>query len=56
MSKKDECKKIMGNEFGPNAAEKVDSMDEETCVQQCKRNVKAFLGDAKAEELFANIK
>ena len=42
LSKRDECKKIMGGLFGPATAGKVDSMSEETCVEECKKIVDKF--------------
>jgi len=49
MSKKDKCKEIMSNFFGPATAAKVDSMTEDSCVSECKKIVAGFLGDEKAK-------
>lgn len=49
MTKKDECKRLMGELFGPASANQVDKMTEEECVAKCKEKVKGFLGDAKAQ-------
>jgi len=54
MTKKDQCKKLMSDFFGPATAEKVDAMDENNCVEQCKTIVTNFLGPEKAKE-FDNI-
>ena len=49
MSKKDQCKTIMGNLFGLASANLVDSMSEEECVEKCKAKVTAMLGPDKAK-------
>lgn len=54
MTKKDQCKMLMGKFFGPASAAQVDSMSEEDCVSKCQAKVRGFLGDAKAKE-FDNI-
>lgn len=50
MTKKEQCKIIMGKLFGPATANKVDIMNEDTCVIECKQKVMMFLGPAKAAE------
>jgi hypothetical protein len=50
MSKKDQCKEIMGRLFGPNTAKLVDSMDESNVVETCKKKVLAMMGSDKAKE------
>lgn len=55
MSKKDQCKELMGKFFGPATAHLVDSMNEEECVQKCRDKVAGLLGPDKAKE-FDNIK
>ncbi len=54
MSKKEKCKEIMSGLFGPATADLVDSMDEENCVEECKKKVTALYGAEKAKE-FDNI-
>jgi hypothetical protein len=54
MSKKDQCKEIMGKLFGPNTAKLVERMDEKTVVETCKKKVIALLGAEKAK-LFDHI-
>ena len=49
MSKKDKCKEIMGQLFGPATANMVDSMDEDTVVEKCKLKVSGLLGEDKAK-------
>jgi len=49
MSKKDKCKELMTTFFGPATAAKVDSMTEESCVEECKKIVTGFLGPEKAK-------
>lgn len=48
MSKKDDCKKIMGDLFGPASARSLDSISEAEVVDYCKSKVKPLLGDEKA--------
>lgn len=55
ISKKEKCKKIMANIFGPATASKVDDMSENSCVDECKRIVTGFLGPEKAK-IFDDIK
>jgi hypothetical protein len=55
MSKKDQCKDLMGKLFGPATAKIVDTMTEEDCVEKCRSRVKGFLGEDKAK-LFDAIK
>ena len=50
MSKKDQCKALMGKFFGPASAGQVDSMSEEECVATCRQKVAGFLGEDKAKE------
>lgn len=50
MSKKDQCKELMGKFFGPASAAQVDSMSEEECVAKCRTKVAGFLGEEKAKE------
>jgi hypothetical protein len=54
VSKKDKCKEIMSQLFGPASANMVDTMSEEDCVPKCKEKVRSFLGDEKAK-LFDGI-
>jgi predicted nucleic acid-binding Zn ribbon protein len=54
VTNKDKCKEIMQKLFGPATANLVDTMDENTCVQQCRQKVTALLGAEKAKE-FDNI-
>lgn len=49
MSKKDGCKKLMEQFFGPASAKLVDDMNEEECVAKCRAKVAAFLGEEKAK-------
>lgn len=50
MSKKDQCKEIMGRIFGPATANLVNAMSEEECVDKCKQKASAMLGPDKAKE------
>jgi hypothetical protein len=50
MSKKEQCKEIMGKLFGPNSAKLVDNMDESIVVETCRKKVFAMLGPDKAKE------
>jgi hypothetical protein len=52
MTKKETCKKIMLDAFGPASARLVDSMKEEECVAICRKKVATFLGEEKAVSLF----
>ena len=54
MSKKDQCKELMGKFFGPATAKMVDAMSEDNCVALCRDKVKGFLGEEKAKA-FDNI-
>ena len=49
VTKKDKCKEIMSQLFGPASANMVDTMGEDDCVQKCRDKVKNFLGDDKAK-------
>lgn len=49
MVKKIKCKEIMLKYFGPHTANKVDTMSEENCVEECRSIVINFLGEDKAE-------
>jgi hypothetical protein len=49
MTKKDQCKELMAKCFGPAAANMVDTLTEEECVQKCRDKVKAFMGEEKAK-------
>jgi len=55
MSKKEQCKVLMGDLFGPASANLVDSMSEDECVQKCRAKASAFLGEDKAK-VFDDIK
>jgi hypothetical protein len=55
MSKKEQCKSLMSDYFGPGTAKLVDSMTEENCVEKCKAKFIAFLGEEEAT-VFDNIK
>ena len=48
-SKKEQCKAIMLQYFGPATASLVDQMSEEDVVQKCKQKVIAMLGEEKAK-------
>lgn len=50
MTKKEQCKALIGKFFGPATALQVDSMTEEDCVAKCRAKVKGFLGEEKAKE------
>jgi hypothetical protein len=54
MSKKDKCKEIMTQLFGPASAQMVDSMSEDEVVGKCKEKVAGFLGPEKAK-MFDNL-
>lgn len=49
MSKKDKCKELMTQFFGPATANLVDNMTEDECVDKCRQKTKAFLGEEKAK-------
>ena len=55
MANKERCKEIMRKLFGEASATQVDSMSEETCVQECKKKVSDFLGPSIAESEFAGL-
>ncbi len=55
MTKKEQCKVIMGKFFGPASAAQVDVMTEDDCVSKCRAKVKGFLGEEKAK-MFDSIK
>ncbi|MFP4424656.1 MAG: hypothetical protein ACLFP2_05530 [Candidatus Woesearchaeota archaeon] len=55
MSKKEQCKAIMGRLFGEASAAQVDNMAEENCVEQCKRKVTDFLGSSIADKEFSGL-
>ena len=50
MSKKEKCKALMAQFFGPATANLVDNMTEEDCVQKCRDKVRAFIGEDEAKE------
>jgi hypothetical protein len=52
MTKKEVCKKIMMESFGPASARLVENMTEEECVGICRKKVATFLGEEKAVALF----
>lgn len=54
MSKKEKCKELMTQLFGPASANIVDTMSEDNCVSQCREKVASFLGEDKAK-VFDNI-
>ena len=54
LSKKERCKELMAELFGPATAAMVNSMSEEGCVASCREKTKAFLGEDKAKA-FDNI-
>ena len=49
MTKKDKCKELMTQFFGPASAAVVDTMTEDNCVSQCRSKVASFLGEEKAK-------
>ncbi|MFH0727317.1 MAG: hypothetical protein V2B19_13380 [Pseudomonadota bacterium] len=49
ISKKEKCKKMMEQFFGPAAAATVDDMDETDCIEKCKAKVAGFFGPEKAK-------
>ncbi|MFC1678315.1 hypothetical protein ACFLZ9_01095 [Patescibacteria group bacterium] len=49
-TKKEQCKELMLKYFGEASAKLVEYMDEEECVDQCKRKVTALIGLKEAEE------
>ena len=49
MSKKDKCKELMSELFGPSSAKLVDQWSEDECVEKCKAKVTGFLGSEKAK-------
>lgn len=55
MNKKDKCRAILLQLFGPASAKQVDNMDEATVVSQCYEKVKAFFGLDRANELFKDL-
>ncbi|MCL7412295.1 MAG: hypothetical protein M8353_01580 [ANME-2 cluster archaeon] len=48
MSKKDACKKIMQDLFGPASARVLDTVPEDKVVEVCKSKVAGLLGNEKA--------
>jgi len=54
LTKKEKCKELMAQFFGPASASVADTMTEENCVAQCRSKVAAFLGEDKAKA-FDNI-
>ncbi|MFP4424046.1 MAG: hypothetical protein ACLFP2_02335 [Candidatus Woesearchaeota archaeon] len=56
MSVKDQCKEIMHRLFGEASAALVDEMDEETCVEKCKKKTADYLGQAIADYEFSKVK
>ena len=55
MNKKERCKELMAQFFGPVTAASVDNMDEDECVAKCRQKVAAILGENEAKE-FDKIK
>ena len=49
MSKKERCKELMKEFFGPASAELVDFMTEEEVVEKCRKKVSALVGEEKAK-------
>ena len=54
MSKKEKCKELMKKFFGPASATLVDLMEEDECVERCRKKVSGMLGEDVAKE-FDNI-
>ena len=50
MSKKDQCKEIMGRLFGPATADLVDTMSDDDCVARCRQKVETMLGPELGKE------
>ena len=50
LCKKEKCKQIMLELFGPVSAAKVDNMSEDDCVKICKEKVTFLLGGRHAEK------
>jgi monoamine oxidase len=48
-SKKEQCKAIMLQYFGPATASLVDQMNEDEVIQKCRQKVVAMLGEEKAK-------
>ncbi len=44
-SKKQQCKQLMLDIFGPKCAARIDEMTEAECVDKCKEKVRSLLGD-----------
>ena len=49
-TRKEQCKQIMLELFGPSNAAKVDYMDESECVEECREKVRTLLGEAFAKK------
>ena len=49
-SKKQQCKQLMLEIFGPRCAARVDDMTEEECIDKCKDKVRSLLGDHAARQ------
>ena len=43
-SKKEQCKALMNEIFGPACAALVDNMTEDDCVEKCKEKIRVLLG------------
>ncbi|MGM5488725.1 MAG: hypothetical protein ACQESG_07275 [Nanobdellota archaeon] len=54
--KKEQCKEVMERLFGGATAAHVDGMDEETCVEECKKIAASYLGNAVADYEFSKVK
>lgn len=50
MTKKEKCKLLMSEFFGPASAKMVEYMGEEDCVKNCRQKVHAFFGEEKAKK------
>jgi len=55
LTKKEQCKSLMLQLFGPASAKSVDNMTEAECVVKCRQKAQAMLGEEKAKN-FDSIK
>lgn len=56
MTIKEQCKEIMHRLFGEASAALVDEMDEENCLELCKKKTADYLGQSIADYEFSKVK